>query len=100
MNKKISKTIILMIVLISIYVAFILSSDITKINESIMKMKPSYLLIAIFLWISGNLIKTIRWHFFLKEFDNQIPFKQNIQYYLAGLAFVISPGRIGEIESK
>jgi len=97
MNKKISKTIILMIVLISIYVAFILSSDITKINESIMKMKPSYLLIAIFLWISGNLIKTIRWHFFLKEFDNQIPFKQNFQYYLAGLAFIISPGRIGEI---
>jgi len=97
MNKKISKTIILMIVLISIYVAFILSSDITKINESIMKMKPSYLLIAIFLWIGGNLIKTIRWHFFLKEFDNQIPFKQNFQYYLAGLAFVISPGRIGEI---
>jgi len=97
MNKKISKTLILLISLISIYIVFIFSSDITKINDSLMKMNPFYLLIAILLWISGNLIKTVRWHFFLNEFDNRIPFKQNFKYYLAGLAFVISPGRIGEI---
>ena len=97
MIKKISKSIILIILLILIYVAFIVSSDITKINESIMKMKPSYLLIAVFFWTSGFLINSIRWHFFINEFTKKISFKQNIQYYLAGFAFVISPGGIGEI---
>ncbi len=85
------------IVLILIFVAFIISSDITKIYDSIMKMEFSYLLIAITLWISGSLIRTVRWHFFLNEFDNRIPFKKNFKYYLAGYAFVMSPGRIGEI---
>ncbi len=97
MIKKISKSIILIILLILIYVAFIVSSDITKINESIMKMKPSNLLIAVFFWMSGSLINSIRWHFFINEFTKKISFKQNIQYYLAGFAFVISPGGIGEI---
>ncbi len=97
MIKKISKSIILIILLILIYVAFIVSSDITKINESIMKMKPSNLLIAVFFWMSGILINSIRWHFFINEFTKKISFKQNIQYYLAGFAFVISPGGIGEI---
>ena len=97
MIKKISKSIIMIILLILIFVVFILSSDITKINESIMKMKPSYLLIAVFFWAGGILINSIRWHFFINEFNNKISFKQNIQYYLAGLAFAISPGGIGEI---
>jgi len=97
MNKKISKSLILIILLILIYVAFILSSDITKIHESIMKIKPLYLLMAVFFWISGNLINGVRWHFFINDFNNKISFKQNFQYYLAGLAFVISPGGIGEI---
>jgi len=85
------------IALILIFVVFIISSDITKIHDSIMKMQFSYLLIAITLWVSGSLIRTVRWHFFLNEFDNRIPFKKNFKYYLAGFAFVISPGRIGEI---
>ena len=97
MRKKISKTGILIIILISIYAAFIFSSDINIINEGLKKMNPLHFLVAILLIISANFIKSIRWHIFLKEFDNSIPFKQNFKYYLAGFAFVISPGRIGEI---
>jgi len=97
MNKIISKKNIPIILLIIIFVAFIISSDITKIYEIIMKMQFSHLLIAIILWVSGSLIRTVRWHYFLSEFDNRIPFKKNFKYYLAGFSFVISPGRMGEI---
>jgi len=97
MRKKIPKTLILLIILISIYLVFIFSSDITKISDSLMKIKSSHLLIAIMLFVSGNLIRTIRWHIFLNIFNNTIPFKKNFQYCLAGFAFVISPGRLGEI---
>ena len=97
MNKIISKKNIPIILLIVIFVAFIVSSDITKIYESIMKMQFSHLLIAIALWVSGSLIRTVRWHYMLSEFDNRIPFKKNFKYYLAGFSFIISPGRMGEI---
>ena len=60
-------------------------------------MQFSYLLLAIILWVSGSLIRTVRWHYLLSEFDNRIPFKKNFKYYLAGFSFVISPGRMGEI---
>jgi len=97
LNKIISKKHIPIILLIVIFVAFIVSSDITKIYESIMKMQFSHLLIAIILWVSGSLIRTVRWHYMLSEFDNRIPFKKNFKYYLAGFSFIISPGRLGEI---
>jgi len=97
LNKIISKKNIPIILLIVIFVAFIASSDITKIYEIIMKMQFSHLLIAIALWVSGSLIRTVRWHYMLSEFDNRIPFKKNFKYYLAGFSFIISPGRMGEI---
>jgi len=97
LKKIISKKHIPIVLLIVIFVAFIISSDVTIIYESIMKMQFSHLLLAIILWVSGSLIRTVRWHYLLSEFDNRIPFKKNFKYYLAGFSFVISPGRMGEI---
>jgi len=94
---KISKTTIMIIILVIIYLVFIFSADITKIQVSLEKMNISYLIIAILLWSSGNLFRFLRWHLFLKEIDDKVPFKANVMYYLAGFAFVLSPGRLGEI---
>lgn len=87
----------MIIILVIIYVAFIFSSDVTKIQDNLTKMNPSYLVIAIALWSSGNFLRIVRWHLFLKEIDDKVPFKANVLYYLAGFAFVLSPGRLGEI---
>jgi len=95
--RKISKSTILIIVLIVIYVAFLLSTDITKVQNNLTSMNYFYLLIAVVLWSSGNVVRIIRWHIFLKEIDDKVPFKSNIKYYLAGFAFILSPGRVGEI---
>jgi len=97
MNKKISKSFLLIIVLIVIYLIFIFSSDVTKIQSNIAKIGISELILIIGLWSIGNLVRTIRWHFFLKEIDNKVPFRTNVIYYLSGFALVFSPGRIGEI---
>jgi len=94
---RFSKTSIMISVLIVIYVAFLLSTDITKVQNNLMAMNYSYLLIAIALWASANFFRVIRWHLFLKEIDDKVPFKANVLYYLAGLAFILSPGRLGEI---
>jgi len=87
----------MIIILVIIYVAFIFSSDVTKIQDNLTKMNPSYLVIAIALWSLGNFLRIVRWHLFLKGIDDKVPFKANVLYYLAGFAFVLSPGRLGEI---
>lgn len=97
MNKKISKSFIMFIVLIIIYLGFIFTSDITKIQNNIQKIEISDLILIIGLWSIANLVRTFRWHFFLKEIDNKVPFRSNIIYYLSGFAFALSPGRMGEI---
>lgn len=97
MDLKISKSSILIIILIIIYAAFILSSDVSKISQNIMTMNLLNLLFAIIFWVCGNLIKVVRWHVFMKSIDDKIPFKKNFQYYLAGFAFALTPGRMGEI---
>ncbi len=87
----------MILILIVIYVAFLLSTDITKVQNNLKTMNYSYLLIAIALWSSGNFFRIIRWHLFLKEIEDKVPFKENVLYYLAGLAFTLSPGRLGEM---
>jgi len=94
---KFSKTTIMILILIVIYVAFLLSTDITKVQNNLTSMNYFYLLIAVVLWSSGNVVRIIRWHIFLKEIDDKVPFKSNIKYYLAGFAFILSPGRVGEV---
>lgn len=94
---KFSKTTIMILVLIVIYVAFLLSTDITKVQNNLKTMNYFYFLISIALWVSGNVFRIIRWHLFLKEIEDKVPFKENVLYYLAGFAFLLSPGRLGEI---
>jgi len=94
---KFSKTTIMIIVLIVIYVAFLLSTDITKVQNNLNTMNYFYLLISIALMLSVAVVGIIRWHFFLKEIENKVSFRSNIKYYLAGFAFTLSPGRIGEM---
>jgi len=97
MNKKISKSIIMFIILIIIYLGFIFTSDITKIQNNIEKIEILDLILIIGLWSIAILVRTFRWHFFLKEIDNKVPFRTNIIYYLSGFALALSPGRLGEI---
>jgi len=87
----------MLLVLLGILIIFILSSDVTKILDNIKNMKFSYFILAIVLWVASNLVRVFRWHIFLKEIDDKVPFKANIVYYLAGFAFILSPGRIGEV---
>jgi len=94
---KISKTTIMLLILLGIYIIFILSSDVSKIQDNLKNIQYSYFIFAVILWIASDLVKIFRWHFFLKEIDNKVPFKANVLYYLAGFAFILSPGRIGEV---
>lgn len=92
-----SKTAIAIIILISIYLVFIVFSDIEKIISAIRTINKWYLFSSIVLWVAVGFVTSVRWHFFLGIFTQKIPFIRSILYYLAGYVFVFSPGGAGEI---
>ena len=94
---KFSKTTIMLLILLGIYIIFILSSDVSKIQGNLKNIQYSYFIFAIILWVASELVRIFRWHLFLKEIEDKVPFKANVFYYLAGFAFSLSPGRIGEV---
>jgi len=83
--------------MISVYIVFTIFSDFEKVVSSIKEIDKQKLSIAIGILIVTIGLKTVRWHFFLRRVTTQIPLKQSILYYLAGYAFILSPGRAGEI---
>ena len=92
-----SKTIIIILIIISIYIIFTIFSDFEKVLSSIKEIDKQKLSIAIGILIITVGLRAGRWHFFLRRVTTQIPLKQSILYYLAGYAFILSPGRAGEI---
>ncbi len=92
-----SKTGIVIIALVSIYIIFIFFSDIEVVITSLQQIDLVYLSFAVFLWILIVIFLAIRWHFFMKTITTKVPLHKNILYYLAGFAFTISPGGLGAI---
>jgi len=95
MNKY--KTIILLAVLVAIYFAFIIFSNLGKIFETLIQLNLAYFFIFVGFFSLGLFIRTLRWHLLMQSITKKISFKENTLYYLSGLSMVLSPGRVGEI---
>ena len=94
---QISKTVLIIIVLISIYVVFLIFSDIEKTYSIFISIDKTSLFIGIGFWLVGIIPRLLRWNFFLNNITKIIPFKQSSLYFLSGFAFILSPARAGEI---
>ena len=92
-----SKTIPIILILISVYVVFLVFSDIGKTFSSIISIDKTYLTIGVSLLLVDMFLRTIRWHVFLRVITNTIPFTRSALYFISGYAFMLSPGRAGEI---
>ena len=88
---------ITIIVIVSLYIAFIIFSDIGKIASTIGEIDKKYLLLSIGIWFLVAITTATRWHIYLKQIGGKIPFLQSLTYYLAGYVFVFSPAGAGEI---
>jgi len=97
MLSKISWSILLIAVFVIVYIVLILYSDISKLQATFSEIEINFLLIGIGFWFIALIPRLIRWHYFLKEIDNKIPFSANVLYYLVGLSLTIAPGRMGEL---
>jgi len=92
-----SKSILVVLLIVIFYVAFIVYSDFEDFVQSISQFKLEYLLPVFGLYFVGMLITGIRQQFLFKTSGILIPFKKSILLYLAGHSMEISPGGSGKL---
>lgn len=93
----ISKTLLIIIILIVIYGMFLFFSDLEKTASTLIDIDVKYLTVGIALWLIGGFLRVLRWHCFLKRITNEIPIMRSVLYFLSGFAFILSPARVGEM---
>lgn len=84
------------IISVCIYVVLIVTGDINSIKNNISQFSWQYLLFAVGFFLLAILIRVIRWNFWFHKIDPNISFRSSALFYLSGLAFSITPGRVGE----
>tara|TARA_B100000029_G_scaffold116389_1_gene109174 strand:+ start:9399 stop:10343 length:945 start_codon:yes stop_codon:yes gene_type:complete len=82
---------------ITVYIAFLIISDLNVISDKILDMKPEYLVYILILAPSSWFIVFLRWHLLLKNSNIDIPKKENFKIYMTGFAMSATPGKIGEL---
>lgn len=94
---QLSKTLLVITVLILIYVIFLFFSDVEKTFSILSSIDKKYLMGGICLWLFGSSLRVLRWHFFLRNITKKISFIRSALYFLSGFAFIFSPARVGEM---
>jgi glycosyltransferase 2 family protein len=84
------------IISVCIYVILIVLGDINSIKNNIQKFSWKYLIFAIGFFLLAILIRIIRWNFWFHKIDPSVSRRASTLFYLSGLAFSITPGRVGE----
>ncbi len=92
-----SKMLIIVIITIALYAAFVISSDISLLIDKFQKFNFVYLPPAFLLVLFSYFIRSLRWDSFLKTLSIDIPMKKSISLFFAGLGFGITPGKLGEV---
>jgi len=97
LNLTKNKTIYVIFAIISIYIAFILYSDINKISEHFLQINYLFLLIVLPIEVFSFFIRSIRQKILLDEIGIKIPLITNFKIYVAGLSMTVTPGGFGSI---
>ncbi len=90
------KFLLLILLIIPTYSILILFSDVNSFRNGFINFRWFNLAISILIIFSSQIIRSLRWHFWLKKIVKEITFKDNILFYLCGLALMATPGRLGE----
>ena len=83
--------------MLGFYLAIIAYSDFGKFTENISQFKFEYLLLVLFLNSIVLVVKGFRQQIILQNLGINIPIKDSILLYLAGLSMLITPGGSGQI---
>lgn len=81
---------------IAVYVAIVLIGDRERIFDAIGRIDSVGWLVLIGFSVANYFFRFLRWHWYITVFGGRVPFWRDLWIYLAGFAFVTSPGKAGE----
>ena len=95
--KIVNKIIVVVIVVIGLYTAFIAASDVSTIYDKISDFKIEFIPIILLLVTSGWFVLFLRWQLLLRNAGIFIPTKDSFLVFTSGFALTIIPGKVGEL---
>jgi uncharacterized protein (TIRG00374 family) len=79
-----------------LYAVFALSTDAKSVLHSIARFPPGILLAAMALSFGNYCVRFVRWQMYCRRLAIVLDARTSFTIHLAGLAFTVSPGKMGE----
>ena len=92
-----NKILIVVIVVIGLYAAFLIASDVNTIYNKILDFKIEFIPVILLLVTLGWFTLFFRWHLLLQNAKISIPIKDSFLILTSGFALTIIPGKVGEL---
>ena len=91
------KTILVISGVIGLYAILMFASDIKSMSEQFQNFRLEYVFLIIPIIIFSFFIRGFRWLLFLKYLKINIGIKNSFGIYFAGMAFGVTPAKVGEL---
>lgn len=91
------KTIIIIICSVGLYAVFLIFSDISLLITKFQDFEISNLIYIIPLVVASYFIRGLRWNFLLRSSQIKIGIKESLGIFFSGMAFGVTPAKVGEI---
>ena len=92
-----NKILIVVIVVIGLYAAILIATDINTISSKISDFKIETIPVIVLLVTSGWFVLFFRWYLLLRSAKIFIPTKDSFLIFMSGVALTIIPGKVGEL---
>jgi len=97
-NNKLVKSIMFsMAIGFIVYLILLFFSDFKLLKKSIENIDLTYIAYALILALGNYLIRFLRWQYYLKELNLDIPWIQSLSIFMSGLIMSVTPGKLGEL---
>jgi len=91
------KTLFIIIGVVGLYATFLIFSDVSLLLEKFKDFDSTNLLFIVPLVIFSYFIRGLRWNMLLRSLQIDIGVKESLKVFFAGMAFGITPAKIGEV---
>jgi uncharacterized protein (TIRG00374 family) len=82
---------------VAVYLALLIYADFGNVLEAIRNIPSAIIFIVFLLTMVNNLVRFIRWNYFLRQANIQIKIRDNLIVFFSGLSMTLTPGKIGEL---
>jgi uncharacterized membrane protein YbhN (UPF0104 family) len=84
------------VLVLSVFVGLVAYGNFRDVAQKLAEYPVSYLLLALSLAFINYFLRFLRWAYFLKLLEIDVPFRASVVIFMTGLALSITPAKVGE----